>query len=147
MSYFAYTDGSCIKNPGNGGYGAVILKGEEVIQELSGFMPDTTNNRAELMAVIETLKWMDASGISSDITICTDSQYVSNGMEKWLPSWKKNGWRTADRRKPVLNKELWVELDALCQKRRVTFIWIARSSHPHNKTADRLANGRARLGE
>ncbi|AMQ10643.1 ribonuclease H [Brazilian marseillevirus] len=143
MSYSAYTDGACINNPGNGGFGSVILSGDKVIQELSGFMPNTTNNKAEMTAVIETLKWLKEP---SDITIYTDSQYVSNGMTKWLDGWKKNNWKKADR-KPVLNTDLWKELDELCGKHRVTFVWIARSSHPYNKTADRLANGRARLGE
>lgn len=140
MSYFAYTDGSCLKNPGNGGYGSVILNGGgEVIQELSGFMPSTTNNRAEMTAVIKTLEWFHNP---SSITIYTDSQYVSNGMREWIIGWKKNGWRTSNK-KPVLNIDLWKELDTLCQKHKVTFVWIARSSHPHNKTADALAKNGA----
>lgn len=144
MSYSAYTDGSCIKNPGVGGYGAVLLNEKgEVIQELSGFLPNTTNNKAEMTAVIRALEWFESP---IDITIYTDSEYTAKGMNEWITGWKRNGWRTSNK-KQVLNKELWQELDSLCQKHKVKFVWIARSSHEHNKTADRLANGRARSGE
>lgn len=138
--YQIYTDGSCLKNPGVGGYGVVITKNGEVEMTLSGHMAETTNNQAEMAAVIVALSWLTEP---TEVEIFTDSQYVAKGMTEWLGGWKKNGWRTANR-KPVLNKEEWLELDRLNAKHKVTWTWVARSSHEFNKLADSLANGAAR---
>ncbi|ALX27671.1 ribonuclease H [Golden Marseillevirus] len=140
MNYFAYTDGSCLKNPGHGGYGAVILDSlQNLVQELSGPLPNTTNNKAEMTAVIKVLEFLPPN---SSCTVYTDSQYVSKGMNEWMSAWKKNGWRTSAR-KPVQNVELWKTLDSLREMHHIEFVWIERSSSQHNVRADRLANSEA----
>ncbi|BAU80041.1 Rnase H [Tokyovirus A1] len=138
--YQIYTDGSCLGNPGKGGYGVVICKDEEVVLTLSGHLAETTNNRAEAEACIVALSWLSEP---TEVEIFTDSQYVAKGMTEWLDGWKKNGWRTANK-KPVLNKEVWLELDRLNAKHKVSWRWIPRSSHKFNKLADSLANGAAK---
>ena len=131
-----FTDGACKGNPGPGGWGAIIrFKGNE--KEINGYKPLTTNNIMELMAVIESLK---AISKPFDIEITTDSKYVKNGITAWIHNWKRNGWKTASK-KPVKNKELWIELDNLIQKHNVSWKWVkGHSGHIENERADELAN-------
>ncbi|MBU6483818.1 MAG: ribonuclease HI [Betaproteobacteria bacterium] len=131
-----YTDGACKGNPGPGGWGALITcDGRE--KELFGGELHTTNNRMELTAVIRAL---EALKRDCEIDLYVDSQYVKNGMETWIKGWKKNGWRTSDR-KPVKNAELWRELDLLVASHRVRWHWVkAHADTPGNHRADELAN-------
>jgi ribonuclease HI len=132
-----FTDGACSGNPGPGGWGAILRSGAHE-KELCGGEAATTNNRMELTAVIRAL---DALKKASDVTVHTDSRYVMDGLTKWLPKWKKNGWRTADK-SPVKNDDLWRELDTAVQKHRVEWKWVAgHSGHPENERADALARG------
>lgn len=131
-----YTDGACSGNPGKGGWGAVLVyKGTE--KEISGGSADTTNNRMELTAVIEALKQLKEV---CNVTLTTDSKYVCDAVTKgWVYSWKKNGWRKADK-KPALNVDLWEELLPLLEKHNVTFNWVkGHNGHPYNERCDRLA--------
>lgn len=131
-----YTDGACSGNPGKGGWGAVLVyKGTE--KEISGGSADTTNNRMELTAVIEALKQLKEV---CNVTLTTDSKYVCDAVTKgWVYSWKKNGWKKADK-KPALNVDLWEELLPLLEKHNVTFNWVkAHNGHPYNERCDRLA--------
>ena len=131
-----YTDGACKGNPGIGGWG-VLVKTENEQRELSGFSENTTNNRMELVAVIEGLKFIEPN---MEIIITTDSQYVKNGINQWIINWKRNGWKTASK-KPVKNKDLWVELDSLVQNKQIKWKWVkGHSGHPGNEKADQLAN-------
>ena len=131
-----YTDGACRGNPGMGGWGA-ILKYEDNIKEINGFSKDTTNNIMELTAVIEALKQLNRS---CNIIITTDSNYVKNGITKWIHNWKLNGWKTSNK-KPVKNKNLWIELDTLSSQHQIKWEWIkGHSGHPENERADTLAN-------
>lgn len=131
-----YTDGACKGNPGVGGWG-VLVKTENEQRELSGFSENTTNNRMELVAVIEGLKFIEPN---MEIIITTDSQYVKNGINQWIINWKRNGWKTASK-KPVKNKDLWVELDSLVQNKQIKWKWVkGHSGHPGNEKADQLAN-------
>ena len=133
---YIYTDGACKGNPGAGGWGALLRYGQHE-KELFGGAADTTNNRMELTAVIEALralKWQ------CTVQICTDSQYVKNGMESWIHGWKKNGWQTAGKQ-PVKNADLWRELDNLVHQHQVTWTWVrGHTGHPENERADALAN-------
>jgi ribonuclease HI len=132
-----FTDGACSGNPGPGGWGA-ILRSKEHEKELSGGEPATTNNRMELMAVIQSLKALKKK---SAVTIHTDSRYVMDGASKWILGWKKKGWKTADK-KPVKNEDLWRELDDEMSKHDIHWIWVAgHSGHPENERADALARG------
>ena len=136
----AWTDGACSGNPGPGGWGVLIraINGDAVLKEreLSGGEPETTNNRMELMAAIMAL---EALTRPSRITLTTDSAYVKNGITAWLHGWKKNGWRTADR-KPVKNVDLWQRLDAAQSRHDVTWRWIkGHAGHAENERADELA--------
>ncbi len=131
-----FTDGACKGNPGPGGWGA-ILRYENSIKELNGFNSKTTNNIMELTAVIEAL---NALSRSCSVIITTDSNYVKDGITKWIFNWKKKGWKTAAR-KPVKNKTLWVDLDKLTQKHDITWKWVkGHSGHVENERADELAN-------
>ena len=131
-----FTDGACKGNPGPGGWGA-ILRFQDNEKEINGYKPLTTNNIMELMAVIESLK---AISKPFQIEITTDSKYVKNGITSWIHNWKKNGWKTAAK-KPVKNKELWIELDHLIQKHSVSWKWVkGHSGHIENERADELAN-------
>jgi len=131
-----YTDGACRGNPGVGGWGA-ILKYDDKIKEINGFSKETTNNIMELSAVIKALKELNRS---CNIIITTDSNYVKDGITKWIHNWKKNGWKTANK-KPVKNKELWLELDNLVMQHQINWKWIkGHSGHPENERADQLAN-------
>jgi len=136
----AWTDGACSGNPGPGGWGVVMraVNGGRIVKEreLSGGEPATTNNRMELMAAISAL---EALTRPSAITITTDSAYVKNGVTGWIHGWKRNGWRTADR-KPVKNVDLWQRLEAAAAAHQVTWEWIkGHAGHPENERADELA--------
>ncbi len=130
-----WTDGACSGNPGPGGWGA-ILRGRGHEKELSGGAAATTNNRMELTAAIMAL---EALKQPSDVDINTDSQYVRGGVTGWIHGWKRNGWRTADK-KPVKNMELWQQLDAATAKHEVRWHWVkGHAGHPENERADVLA--------
>ena len=130
-----HTDGACLGNPGPGGWGA-LLRWREIERELSGGEPDTTNNRMELMAAISALETLTRP---TALTITTDSAYVKNGVTGWIHGWKRNGWKTADR-KPVKNVDLWQRLDAAQARHKVTWAWIkGHAGHPENERADELA--------
>jgi len=132
-----FTDGACSGNPGPGGWGAILRTGAHE-KELSGGDVATTNNRMELTAVIRAL---EALKHTSSITIHTDSRYVMDGVTQWMPRWKKNGWKTADK-KPVKNEDLWRELDELCARHEIRWQWVrGHSGHPENERADALARG------
>jgi ribonuclease HI len=131
-----YTDGACKGNPGPGGWGALLVAGGRE-RELSGGEPHTTNNRMELLAVIRAL---EALTRRCEIDLYTDSQYVKNGIETWIHGWKRNGWKTADR-KPVKNEDLWRELDTLAKQHAIRWHWVrGHNDHPGNERADALAN-------
>lgn len=130
-----YTDGACQGNPGPGGWGA-ILRYKGVEKEISGYSEATTNNRMELQAAIESLKTLTKPVI---IDLYTDSQYLRDGITKWLPDWKKRGWLSSTK-KPVKNKDLWEEIDALSQQHTVSWHWVrGHNGHPENERADALA--------
>ena len=130
-----FTDGACSGNPGPGGWGAILRSGPHE-RELSGGEPATTNNRMELMAVIEGLRAIKAP---SPVTIHTDSRYVMDGAEKWLKGWKTKGWKTADK-KPVKNEDLWRALDDELARHQTRWVWVrGHNGHPENERADQLA--------
>lgn len=131
-----HTDGACSGNPGPGGWGAV-LEYNGTVKELKGGMAETTNNQMELTAAIEAL---NALRRPCAVEIHTDSQYVKNGIQGWLFSWKKNGWKTAAK-KPVKNVELWQALDEATRRHRIKWHWVkGHAGHELNERADRLAN-------
>jgi len=131
-----YTDGACSGNPGKGGWGVVILENNKDEIFLNGGDNNTTNNRMELTAAIEALKHYQNR---EDITLITDSKYVKDGIQSWIQNWKKNGWKTAAK-KPVKNKELWVELDDLITKHNINWEWVkGHAGNKHNEKADYLA--------
>jgi ribonuclease HI len=136
-----FVDGACSGNPGPGGWGAILRwRGHE--KELSGGAPDTTNNRMELSAAIEGL---NAITRPAHVRVTTDSMYVRDGITKWLHSWKKRGWKTADK-KPVKNEDLWRALDEAAQRHEVEWHWVrGHNGHPENERADALA--RAAIAE
>ena len=131
-----FTDGACSGNPGPGGWGAILRCGNTE-KELSGGEKDTTNNRMELTAVISALK---ALKYPCEVNVTTDSKYVYESVTKgWVYSWKKNGWRKADK-KPTLNPDLWEELLSLLEIHTVAFTWVkGHNEHPENERCDRLA--------
>jgi len=130
-----FTDGACSGNPGPGGWGAVLRWGG-VEKELWGGEPQTTNNRMELTAAIQALESLKRP---VDVVLTTDSEYVKNGITKWIHGWKRNGWRTADK-KPVKNDDLWKRLDAAQAIHRMDFRWVkGHAGHPENERADELA--------
>ena len=136
----AWTDGACSGNPGPGGWGVVMraIEGGVIVKqrELQGGEAATTNNRMELMAAISAL---EALTRASAITLTTDSAYVKNGVTSWIHGWKRNGWKTADR-KPVRNVDLWQRLDAAQARHAVTWKWIkGHAGHAENERADELA--------
>jgi ribonuclease HI len=129
------TDGACRGNPGPGGWG-VLLSFRGVQRELSGGAPETTNNRMELTAVIRGLQ---ALSRPCQVQVVTDSRYVMDGITRWMPGWKKNGWRTTAR-KPVKNQDLWQQLDEALDGHDVKWEWVkGHSGHPENERADELA--------
>jgi ribonuclease HI len=132
-----YTDGACKGNPGIGGWGALLVHNEQSIEIFDGEL-ETTNNRMELMAVIEALN--HASSMNDDVQIYTDSSYVQKGIQEWIHNWKKNGWRSSNK-KPVKNQDLWQELDTLNSSLNVEWFWVkGHAGHPGNERADFLAN-------
>ncbi len=139
-----HTDGSCLGNPGPGGWCAILdWNGQE--KTLVGGHSHTTNNRMELLAVIRALETLNRPCV---VNIYTDSQYVLNAMEKgWLEGWKKKGWKTAAK-KPVKNQDLWTQLSKLLEEHKAKFHWVrGHSGHPENERCDALANAQAGLGE
>ena len=131
-----YSDGACRGNPGPGGWGA-LLRANGAEKELYGGEADTTNNRMELMAVIRAL---EALKRRCRVKLYTDSLYVMKGITLWIHSWKKKGWRTADK-KPVKNEDLWRRLDELAAKHDIEWHWVkGHAGHPENERADELAN-------
>jgi ribonuclease HI len=131
-----YTDGACKGNPGPGGWGALLLC-DGVECELFGGESRTTNNRMEMTAVIQALASLEPG---RPVTLYTDSQYVKNGIETWIHGWKKNGWKTADR-KPVKNADLWRELDTQAARHKIAWHWVkGHAATPGNERADALAN-------
>lgn len=131
-----YTDGACRGNPGRGGWGAILVYGSKE-KELSGGEPMTTNNRMELMAAIAGL---EALRVPCKVTLTSDSKYLVDAINKgWLESWKKNGWRKADK-SAVLNVELWKKIDMLLAVHDVSFVWVhGHTGHPYNERCDALA--------
>jgi ribonuclease HI len=137
------TDGACIGNPGPGGW-ACILRFENYAREMFGFEPRTTNNRMELRAVIEGLRALKEP---CKITLYTDSEYVKRGMTEWLSGWKARGWKRRERGKikPLINQDLWMELDELTQPHEITWIWVrGHANHADNNRCDELAERAAR---
>ena len=131
-----YTDGACSGNPGAGGWGAVLLY-KEHIKKISGGEKDTTNNRMELKAVIESLHAVKKS--AAEIIVYTDSKYVQNGIMEWIHGCKKNGWKNAAK-KPIKNVDLWMELDAEAAKHKIEWKWVkGHSGNKYNEMADELA--------
>ena len=131
-----YTDGACKGNPGVGGWGAILRFGGKE-KELFGGVVNTTNNRMEMTAVIEALRTLSRS---CDAVVFTDSSYVQKGISEWIHGWKRNGWKTADK-KPVKNADLWQTLDALATGHKIEWRWIrGHAGHPENERADALAN-------
>lgn len=136
MTVHLFTDGACKGNPGPGGWGVLLRYGEHE-KELWGGEAHTTNNRMELMAAIEGLKALKRP---CAVVLTTDSQYVKQGINIWLAGWKRNGWRTADK-KPVKNQDLWQQLDEQCQRHQVEWRWVkGHAGHAENERADILAN-------
>lgn len=133
---FIYTDGACSGNPGAGGWGAVLRFGPHE-KELSGYAPETTNNKMELTAVIEALKALKEP---CEVILTTDSKYVCDGITKgWAKAWRDKGWRKSDG-KPAMNPELWGELLELLDIHQVSFVWVkGHAGHPENERCDRLA--------
>ena len=130
-----YTDGACSGNPGKGGWGAILIYNKKE-RYISGSKQLTTNNQMELTATIEALK---AILKPSNIALYTDSQYVKNGITSWIFNWKKNGWKTANK-KPVANKDLWIELEKYVDFHSVNWFWVKGHSGDHyNEIADELA--------
>ena len=131
-----YTDGACKGNPGTGGWGAWLVLGDKE-KELFGGEAHTTNNRMELLAVIRAL---EALKRRCNVQLHTDSKYVQQGITTWIHGWKKNGWRTSDK-KPVKNDDLWKQLDTLAQQHVVEWLWVkGHAGHNGNEKADQLAN-------
>jgi len=133
---YIYTDGACRGNPGPGGWGAILIY-KNNRKEIKGGSLLTTNNIMELTAVIEALLLLK---YSSNIVLTTDSNYVKDGITKWIHNWKSKGWKTSNK-KPVKNKELWVKLDELASKHKIDWQWVkGHSGHLENERADLLAN-------
>ena len=135
-----YTDGSCLSNPGPGGWGAILVyKGIE--KELSGGEADNTNNRMELTAAIKAL---EALNKPCSVLMTTDSKYLCDGISKgWAKSWQKKGWRRSDG-SPALNPDLWQKLLELCDTHEVSFEWVkGHAGHPYNERCDEMAQSRA----
>ncbi|MEW5008226.1 MAG: ribonuclease HI [Cycloclasticus sp.] len=131
-----YTDGACRGNPGVGGWGATLSYNGK-LKEIYGGEPATTNNRMEMMAVIKAL---GALTKASEVTLHSDSKYVLQGVNDWMPNWKKKNWQTAAK-KPVKNVDLWKQIDQLMQGHNIDWVWVkGHSGNPGNERADELAN-------
>lgn len=138
-SLIVFTDGGCSGNPGPGGWGAVIIDGNTE-HTLSGGKAQTTNNQMELSAAIEALRAISQNDAwkNRPVKVFSDSQYVKNGITSWINNWKKNGWKTAAK-KPVLNKELWIELDAFYSSLNVQWSWVkGHAGIKYNEMCDQL---------
>ena len=130
-----FTDGACSGNPGPGGWGAILRVGEQE-KELFGGEPGTTNNRMEMMAVIQALAALKRP---VHARVHTDSQYVQKGISEWIHGWKRRGWKTADKQ-PVKNEDLWKDLDRLAGQHKVEWLWVrGHNGHVENERADALA--------
>lgn len=130
-----FTDGSCLGNPGPGGYG-VVLKYQQHLKEMSGGFLQTTNNRMELMAAIVGLESLKED---CNVVLTTDSQYVRLGITQWLKNWKRNNWRTSQK-EPVKNKDLWQRLDTASARHQIDWQWVkGHAGHPENERCDELA--------
>ena len=137
MSIKVYTDGACRGNPGPGGWGVYIINGNQT-EELYAGDPSTTNNKMEMQAAISAL--MHLKNANSFIQLYTDSNYLRQGITEWIYNWKKNNWRTSSK-KPVANRELWIELDTLNSQMNVNWNWVkGHAGDPGNEKADELAN-------
>ncbi|QOY88548.1 ribonuclease HI [Paludibaculum fermentans] len=131
----AITDGSCLGNPGRGGWACILRYGGHT-KEMYGSERETTNNRMELTAAIQALA---ALREACEVEIVTDSQYVKNGIQTWMAGWKRNGWKTAAK-KPVMNQDLWVELDEQVQRHKTDWVWTkGHANHADNNRCDELA--------
>ncbi len=131
-----YTDGACSGNPGKGGWGVVILEQDNNPVFLNGGDDNTTNNRMELAAAINALSYFNTT---KEIRLITDSKYVKDGIQSWILNWKKNGWKTTAK-KPVKNKDLWINLDELISKHKITWEWVkGHAGNTYNEKADYLA--------
>ena len=136
-----YTDGSCLKNPGNGGWAAIICT-DDKIKKISGSEKDTTNNRMELLAAINALKEFNSEDL---IEIYTDSKYVKNGITEWINNWLSNNWKTS-KKEDVKNKDLWIDLYNLNKSLNIKWNWIkAHDGNPLNEEVDLLAKKAANL--
>ena len=134
------TDGACLGNPGPGGWASILRYGN-FKRELYGSSPQTTNNRMELTAAIEGLRALKEP---CDVEVVTDSEYVKNGITKWIQGWKRNGWKTSAK-KPVVNQDLWIELDELVSEHKLRWTWTkGHANHDDNNRADELAARAAR---
>ena len=130
-----YTDGSCLGNPGNGGW-AFLVKKNDIISSRSGFVLNTTNNQMELTAAIKAIEFLDTNDV---INLLTDSNYVKNGITSWIKNWKINNWKNSSKR-PVKNKDLWERLDELNSIKSVNWQWVkAHSTNNYNNQVDLLA--------
>ncbi|GMO48704.1 MAG: ribonuclease HI [Termitinemataceae bacterium] len=137
-----YTDGGCHGNPGPGGWAYVVIKDGKLIGENSNSERDTTNNKMELSAVIAALEFAEKNKIAEagedEITVLTDSQYVQKGISEWIKNWKRNGWRTKDK-KAVKNAELWQKLDALNEGKNISWKWVkGHAGNTFNERCDAL---------
>ena len=136
-----YTDGSCLENPGNGGWAAIIIKNGQKTN-IKGSKKNTTNNQMELLAPIEALKKIPKG---SKVQIFTDSKYVKSGITEWIYNWKKNGWKTANKQE-VKNKDLWTELDILANEFEISWNWVkAHSTDELNNEVDLIAREAAKV--
>lgn len=130
-----FADGSCLKNPGPGGFGA-ILKYKNASKEISAGFDNTTNNAMELLGVVNGLACLKEP---CEVNVVTDSKYVVDGISQWLPKWKSNNWKTVDK-KDVKNKELWLMLDEQLNRHKVSALWIkGHNGHPENERCDQMA--------
>ena len=135
MTVAIYTDGSCLGNPGPGGWGAILVY-DDVEKEMSGGEDNTTNNRMELLAAIMAL---EALKRPVAVTLTSDSSYLKDGITKWIHGWKKNGWKTAAK-KPVANQDLWQRLDEAIAPHQINWQWVkGHAGHPMNERCDDLA--------
>jgi ribonuclease HI len=134
------TDGACLGNPGPGGWACILRFGDKK-KEMFGSEPQTTNNRMELTAAMEGLRALKEP---CEVEVVTDSQYVKNGITQWIHGWKRNGWKTASK-KPVVNQDLWTELDQLASKHKLEWTWTkGHADHDDNNRCDELATRAAR---
>ncbi len=141
LDYIIYTDGACLGNPGPGGWAAIIFdKNNKKISQNVGAEITTTNNRMELVAIIESLKKIPSN---SSLSVFTDSKYVINGIETWIVKWKKNDWVGSNKKK-VKNKDLWIELDQLSNNFEIKWNWVrGHSGNKYNEEVDKLARNEA----